>query len=57
MLRAASWTWKVRDGLMRALCAVLGHRPVKYEGSLHERDKTPRWRFQCGDCGRRYWWP
>lgn len=57
MLRSAPWTWKIRQGLQRALCVAFGHRPVVVEAEARERDSTPRWRFRCGDCGTRYWWP
>ena len=57
MLRAAPWIWTLRQSLMRALCVVLGHRPVTLESERHALNETPRWRFRCGDCGERYWWP
>lgn len=56
MARAARWVASVRGALVRCTCLLLGHRPVAYEGEQHEL-WGDRWRFRCGDCGRRYWWP
>lgn len=57
MLRAPPWLQSVRAMLLRGVCALAGHRPVALESERHDLNETPRWRFRCGDCGRRYWWP
>ncbi len=57
MGRATLWVPRLRRALVRGICAVLGHRPVAYEAERRELNSDPQWRFRCGDCGRRYWWP
>ncbi len=57
MARAARWAATLRKALARCLCFLLGHRPIVCEAELRELYRDPSWRFRCGDCGRRYWWP